>query len=116
MFALTTGLRIGTMLSLKIGEIKWDLFKVLREEGINVDSRFSEADKVQIGNIAMYKIKFARGRKMRGDNSYFGFIPAETVKVLREYFSWRERNGEKLGLESWLFGKEQITHTQEPIH
>jgi integrase len=113
--AATTGLRIGTLLTLKYGDVVFDLEPELRREHPAYETMFTPTERLGIRQIAMVKVKTAPGRKLRGKNSYFGFMTSEAVQVLRQYLDWRKRCGEQLTTETWLFGKEQPKHTAEPV-
>jgi integrase len=116
MLAATTGLRVGTLLTLKVGDVVFDVTEELKRHiSTPSEAYLSPEQQTQLKNIAMIRVRMAPGRKLRGQNSFFSFMTSETVKVLNEYFKWRTRSGETLSPGSWLVGKEQPKHSGEPM-
>ncbi|MGB9854791.1 MAG: tyrosine-type recombinase/integrase [Candidatus Bathyarchaeales archaeon] len=83
----SSGLRIGTLLSLKVGDILWDF-----------------------PDVACIKVERQRGRKFVGKRGvaqgkvYYTFITPEAREELKKYLEERKRAGEKISDESPLIG------------
>lgn len=83
----SSGLRLGTLLSLKVGNVNFDY-----------------------PDVACIKVERQRGRKFVGKRSrgqgkvFYTFITAEAKEELKKYLEERKRAGEKLTSESPLIG------------
>ena len=117
LLAATSGLRGGTLLTLHVGDVDFDVEAKLKKSiSSPMDGYLTPEQQTRLRGIAMILVRMAPGRKLRGQNSYFSFVTSETVKAIREYFDWRKRSGETLTAESWLIGKEQPHYSSEPMH
>jgi len=91
MVLTSSGLRIGTMLSLKVGDVDFDSYP----------------------DVAKIKVERKRGRKFVGKRRgsqgrvFFTWITEEAKKALMEYLEERKRAGETLTPESPLFEDSQ---------
>ena len=112
--AVSTGLRIGTLLTLKLGDVFFDVDQLLREFDEYYVSKTTPEERLQIKAIALIKVKAEPGRKLRGKNSFFTFVTSEAKQMLQRYFEWRKSVGEQLTPDSTLIGKEQPNHSNEP--
>ena len=87
MILASSGLRIGTLLSLKVGDVIWDF-----------------------PDVACIKVERQKGRKFLGKRGvaqgkvYYTFISPEAKEELKKYLEERKRAGEKVTLESPLIG------------
>ena len=82
LIAISSGLRIGTILSLKFGD---------------VDFNYPDVAKITVRNVR------GRGRKLKGrGRTFFTFITPEAKRALLEYKEYRERLGEKITDDSPL--------------
>jgi len=79
MTMLSSGLRVGTAMSLKIKDYE------------------------PIEDLAIIHVEGGEGRKLAEGFWYWTFITPETRKVVDSYLEWRKRRGEKLTPESPLF-------------
>lgn len=83
----TSGLRLGTLLSLKVGDVNFDY-----------------------PDVASIKVERQQGRKFVGKRSrsqgrvFYTFITSEAKEELKKYLEERKRAGEKLTAESPLIG------------
>jgi len=83
----SSGLRIGTLLSLKVGNVNFEY-----------------------PDVASIKVERQRGRKFVGKRSrgqgrvFYTFITSEAKEELKKYLEERKRAGEKLTSESPLIG------------
>jgi integrase len=88
----SSGLRIGTLLSLKVGDVDWNF-----------------------PDVACIKVERQRGRKFIGKRGvaqgkvYYTFISPEAKEELKKYLEERKRAGEKITPESPLIG--DVYHT-----
>ena len=112
--AVSTGLRIGTLLTLKLGDVVFDVDQLLREVDDYYLSKTTPEERLQIKSIAMIKVRREPGRKLRGKNGFFTFVTSEAKQELQRYLDWRKRVGEQLTPDSILIGKEQPNHSNEP--
>jgi len=79
--ATSSGLRIGTILGLKVGDVDFDSYP-------------------DIAKVTVYR---APGRKLTGKKRFFiTFISSEAKKTLLEYLEYRKRCGEQITPESSL--------------
>ena len=85
--AVSSGLRIRTIASLKWKDLTLNPYTLIEQE-------------VPEPTPAMIKIEPLTGRKTT--KKYFTFITPECKKALIKYKEWRERKGEKINLESRL--------------
>jgi len=91
MVLTSSGLRIGTMLSLKVGDVDFDSYP----------------------DVAKIKVERKRGRKFVGKRRgsqgrvFFTWITEEAKKALMEYLEERRRAGETLTADSPLFEDSQ---------
>jgi integrase len=91
MVLTSSGLRIGTMLSLKVGDVDFDSYP----------------------DVAKIKVERKRGRKFVGKRRgsqgrvFFTWITEEAKKALKEYLEERRRAGETLTPDSPLFEDSQ---------
>lgn len=91
MVLTSSGLRIGTMLSLKVGDVDFDSYP----------------------DVAKIKVERKRGRKFVGKRRgsqgrvFFTWTTEEAKKALMEYLEERKRAGETLTPDSPLFGDSQ---------
>jgi integrase len=90
LMASSSGLRIGTLLGLKVGDVSFEYPDVGR---ITV--------KRQMGR------KFGSRRSVGGDrNMYVSWITPEARTCLEEYLRFRKANGEAVTVDSWLIGSD----------
>ena len=111
--AVSTGCRIGTLLTLKLGDVVFDVDPLLREVDDYYLNKTTPEERLQIKSIAMIKVRMEPGRKLRGKNSFFTFVTSEAKQALSRYLDWRKRVGEQLTPDSILIGKEQPNHSNE---
>ena len=93
LFASTSGLRLQTILTLSVGDVKFDM-----PNGIA---------RIMVKRIYKMKGKVYRtGRKISKRRKFFvTFITPEAAKALKDYLEWRKERGEVLTDESPLFTK-----------
>jgi len=84
------GFRVGTLLSLKVGDVDFNYPDVAC---VKVEKRLGR--------------KFVSKRAGRSGRVYFTFITPEAKKALKQYLEERERTGERLTPESPLIGDAQ---------
>jgi hypothetical protein len=87
----------------------------LHKDGIDYKYKFDEEDRARIMNIAMIKVNMEPGRKLHGHNSYFNFITAETLKILKEYLAWRKRHGDPCDSDAILIGNQKPKQCSQPV-
>ncbi len=78
MIAATSGIRIGALIRLKLGDIDLESYP----------------------DIAIIKIRPELSKNRIG---YYTLITGEARKILEEYLEWRRKKGDKLDEDSWLF-------------
>ncbi|MHC3128920.1 MAG: tyrosine-type recombinase/integrase [Candidatus Bathyarchaeota archaeon] len=111
--AVSTGLRIGTLLTLKLGDCVFDVDQLLIEVDDYYLGKTTPEERLRIKSIAMIKVRMEPGRKLRGKNGFFTFVTSEAKQMLQRYLDWRKSVGEQLTPDSILIGKEQPNHSNE---